>query len=138
MFANDFLDYANGKRKKQIFTTFSNLPSDNPKSLTKRGYRLAGNVAGGPTWVHPSGHEIVVIQSSQPNKTEPAVEKPPDEEPEPVEREPDPLQMLQVGCVEPCTDSTDTEDDCNKCCEKFPASDQRCRRACEIGCAMKL
>jgi hypothetical protein len=137
-FAKDFLDYANGKKNKRIFTTFSNLPSDNPKSLTKRGYRLAGNVAGGPTWVHPSGHEIVVIQSSPPSKTEPAVEKPPDEEPEPVEREPDLQEMLQQDCVEPCAGSTDSEDDCNKCCEKFPASDERCRRACEIGCAMKL
>jgi hypothetical protein len=127
-FATEFLKYAEGKKKPSLFTTFTNLAQDNPKSLHSRGYRLAGNRGGSPLWVHPSGHQYILIHGT---KAPPVGPKGDDDDSQKQ-------QDLRKRCIDPCLLETDDEDACEKCCEKIPESDDRCRRACEASCATKL
>ena len=127
-FATDFLAYAQRKKKPNLVTTFTNRASDNPKSLAQRGYRFAGTRAGARIWVHPSGSEVDVISSTA-SGTKPPPPPPP----------PEPPDDIHKRCVEHCLLDTGDTDECKQCCEAtIPASDQRCRNACDISCDTKL
>jgi hypothetical protein len=112
-FESEFLKFANGEKKDNISTTIANKSQFSPEQLTNRGYRRAD--AGTPEiWVHPSGHEYQLIQTS-------TAPDPPTEE----------------RCIEPCKGTSD-EESCNECCdEKIPESDLRCRVMCHSPCFTK-
>jgi hypothetical protein len=118
-FTLEFLQYANGKKKPDISTKFSNSPSDQPAELTKRGYKHAvDNV-----WVHPSGHEVQAFPPSQRAGSQPLPQPPPDTD-----------DVKRNKCEATCND-TNSEDECEQCCDqKIPASDPICRRQCKVKC----
>lgn len=118
-FGSDFLAYANGSKTPNISTDITNSPTATPKSLTAKGYRLAGDAGGIPVWVHPSGHEMRLL-SKQGAPEEPA-----------------------PGCADlnagtDCLTQSDDEDGCKDCCDQQYGEDQPCRSACRAGCANKL
>jgi hypothetical protein len=71
-FAQDFLNYAGGRKKPDLSTEVSN--TETAETLTARGFRFAGNYGGVPLWVHPSGHEVELLSPGQ----KPAQETPKD------------------------------------------------------------
>jgi hypothetical protein len=105
-----------------------------PEGLIKRGYRFARFQADAPLWVHPSGREVILLSS--PRRGPP---QPKEEEQKKKNEEEKKEEELQTKCVDPCTFETDDEEKCNECCEeRIPESDVKCRRACGIGCSLKL
>jgi len=132
-FALQFREYAQGRQHPVFVTEYTNLPGVTPQSLTARGYRLAGNFGGPPTWVHPSGREVCVVtrSASRPSEAQPAPGTAPEEEE--TER-----SDIQSRCADPCMEEADNREECDACCERIPESDQRCRRACEVSCAMNI
>jgi len=119
-FALEFTQYANGKKKPDFST---DVTQDDPKSLIARGFRHAGDFGGIPLWVHPSGHEVMVLSGGTPTPSQPPPERPPEE----VER-----------CERTC-DDVDDEDACSQCCEdRIPETDQPCRTNCKFRCEVKL
>jgi Domain of unknown function (DUF4157) len=124
-FAQDFLNYAQRRKRPDLSTEVTNRAT--PASLTARGLRYAGDPGGTPLWVHPSGHEVMLMSRSKlAPPEEPSVERPPEE----VER-----------CRQTCAD-TDDEDSCLACCEEritgTSDDDIRCRRNCADFCQTRL
>jgi len=131
-FATDFLAYAERKKKPNVVTRFTNLPSDTPESLKKHGYRFARSQMGSMIWVHPSGSEVVVLSGSSTKTTGPP--SPP--KPAPPSTGPD---DIHERCVKHCLVDTEDEADCRDCCETtIPVEDEKCRRACNSSCDQKL
>jgi len=130
-FANDFLQYAAGKKKPNLSLMITNL--DDPKSLQARGYRQAPAATGVPLWVHPSGHEIFLL--SPPSKAaptpSPSAAKPsptpsptgPEPEPEPKDK-PDP-----VACATVCKAFASMQRAAQRLCDLAGQDDQRCVEA---------
>jgi len=124
-FAQDFMNYAKGAKRRDLSTEVTNRATS--ASLTARGFRFAGDPGGIPLWVHPSGREVKLMSRSGPAPPE---GQPPERPPEEVER-----------CRQTCAD-TDDEDACLACCEKrIPGNsddDIRCRRNCAEFCQTRL
>jgi hypothetical protein len=120
-FAQDFLQYATGKKKPNIVVNITNLPENQPKELAKRGFQHAfDNI-----WVHPSGESYRVYPpASKEKKTD-------DEESKEAAAK---REKCQATC-----DDVDDKDACYKCCEdKIPETDSKCRTQCKVTCATKL
>jgi hypothetical protein len=112
-FAQDFMQYATGKKKPNIMVDISNLPQYQPKELAKRGFRHdVDNI-----WVHPSGEWAISLR--------------------PGTKAEDP-ETKRDKCQATC-DDVDDENACYKCCEeKIPETDSKCRTQCKVTCATKL
>ena len=112
-FAQEFLDYAQGRKKPDLSTEVTNR--ETPQALTARGFRFAGDPGGVPLWVHPSGHEVLLLSPGK---------KPPP----------------QPECDAICADVD--SDSCDDCCdERIPGSsddDVHCNQACKVACATRL
>lgn len=121
-FALQFREYANRRRQPNLVTEFTNLPSVTPRSLAARGYSYAGDLNGLPTWVHPSGREVVIVPRSQRREAEEEDERTP----------------FERRCIDPCLLNSETEAECHECCARIPESDTRCRRACNTSCSLSL
>lgn len=112
-FTNDFNEYAFGIKKPNLSVT---VFQSTPKELIAKGYRYAGT---GNTWVHPSGHEILLLSPSKPETED-------EDEDDETKRQ----------CMNLCKDKTETEDQCNACCANI--KDNMCRSACEAACNYKI
>jgi hypothetical protein len=121
-FAQEFHNYATGKKKANLSVLVSNSPNDNPKSLNTRGYRYFGNPAGTAVWVHPSGHEVYLLSLATKS----------------TEQEEDDEDM-DKKCGTECQENTENEDECDDCCnDKFPEQDSPCQKFCKAGCAFRI
>lgn len=75
-FALQFREYAYRRQQPNLVTEYTNLPSVTPQVLTRRGYHYAGDLNGLPTWVHPSGREVVLIPQSRRSESATSEEAP--------------------------------------------------------------
>jgi Domain of unknown function (DUF4157) len=108
-----FLEYANGTKKPQIGPQGALQGFEyTPKWLYERGFRHAYDTL----WVRPSGEEVLFLGS----RTEKQEKEPP-------------------SCLNNCLVDSEDEDECRICCEeKFPESDNPCRKNCNASCNDKL
>jgi hypothetical protein len=122
-FAQEFLNYAQGRKKPDLSTEVTNL--ETPQSLTARGFQFAGDTDGVPLWVHPSGHEVLLLSPGQ---------KPPAS---PEETPADRVETRQCDSI--CAD-VDT-DVCMSCCdERIPGTsddDIQCNKTCKVTCEQR-
>jgi hypothetical protein len=118
-FAQEFLNYAEGRKKPDLSTEVTN--TETAQSLTARGFRFAGDSGGVPLWVHPSGHEVQLLS---PGKKAPAS---PEETPRDRAFRLCSDTLMMVG-----------PDACSKCCDqKITGSDEydiESKKACKELC----